>query len=144
MKVITREHKYTTTVFVAEDGKEFNSEAECRNYERDNRKEILLSKLKECKEASGYIGFGDMYGSEDHDYRWFYMRSEEDVENLKEAFGFSDYDMGCVNIGDWVCVESTYDDDYITTLYNGIDYVQRLLGHLGYDIEIKPREDREQ
>lgn len=129
-QVVVREKE----VYIAEDGTEFDSKLKCEKYEFDNLKKPLLGNLQRCKELDDYPNFDGQEYSEWHNYRWYFIRNEEDIDILNRVYGDK---IDNSYIGKWMNVEEDEDADaWVTTIDDGIRYATAVLTKLGYKVEI--------
>lgn len=131
--------KKVVTVYVSEDGKEFNSESECIMYEERIRRSCLET-IHECKEADNFPPFDGCENMECNSYRWFRPENKEQVSMLNYCIEQKDK-IGDSCIGKWVCIEFDYRGTpyWSSTLECCIEYAKDLLGKLGYNITVTPR-----
>lgn len=86
MESIIRERKTTYVVYIASDGKEFDSDLECKNYEKTT-KCLYLTKYKDLvnKSATEYDFF--KVGSDEYTVdRLIPLRDESDVDTLMSLY----------------------------------------------------------
>ena len=136
MQEVTKEMQTVITkqtVYVAEDGTEFRERHECLDYEWRKFKKPLLAKLQRAEKADGLSNFSNSYTSDDYDYTWYKINTQEDADIIEEVYGIS------VEVGKWVCIEDTNDDYYDSTLEDGLEYVKKLLDALGYEFEVREK-----
>ena len=126
--------------FIAFDGKEFEDEADCLNYEHSLKIRKVEEQVEHCNALDDCAPFDGGENYESHNYRWYKPKSKKDLELLRDAFGekFSD---DC--IGQWICVETTdYDGEcWVQTISECIAYANSILVPMGYEITIKAKED---
>lgn len=140
MKKVTKQQFCPVEVFVAEDGKEFQTEAECRAYEEGRR--ILterLSKIECCKELEDVPNCdgGECY--ESHEYFWYRPKDKSELTTLEEAYKI---ELGDDDMGKWICIE-VYDDGWYSTIEDGISHATHVLETLGYKVKITlPRSEK--
>ncbi|MBD5130300.1 MAG: hypothetical protein HDT43_10350 [Ruminococcaceae bacterium] len=147
----------TTTVYVADDGRQFEDKNECQTYEAELNRASSFSALKakvdtiECLE-NGKAPFGYSYiDDERYEYRWYRPKDLGEVEALNSFFKIKverDWDAAEV-VGEWVCVEidgdyDTYtgkEDVYITTAFEQSNKdLLEFYAALGYDVKIEKQE----
>ena len=127
--------------FLAEDGREFAKERECFEYEFAIKRKRVDAQVETKAELDDLPPFDGGENYESHEYKWYKPKTKNDLELLRSAYGnkFDD----CY-IGQWVCVEICDDGECWTMpLSNCIDYVNRILSCMGYEISIKPKEAHE-
>ena len=110
MKEVTRTKTETIakheTVFVAEDGTEFETEALCRRYETNCCYDALFEKHSEdFKGAHGWPPYNSSYGIYDNEYWWMCIADEDDIELIYKICS----EVWCdLHFGDIVCIETDY------------------------------------
>lgn len=145
MQVRKKQIKETRTKqveeFVAEDGTVFSCPHKCMEHERT----LVLEKTKTIKQAEDLPwapNFNEGERRSDHQYRWFFLETKEDVEILEAAYGprrnlgferKKGEDCLLDHIGHWVCLH-IYPSGRasFTTLDEGMKYVSQVLDALGY------------
>lgn len=139
----TKTYVETTYTYIAEDGRKFYCEDECRRYEASLEFEKL--NIEMCKDAFNLPNIGNKELSFDiYDYSWYRPKSAEEVDVLNRKYGVRILDS---DIGKWICIGADVDqgmgitDSYYTTLSDGIDYAKQLLDKLGYELTIKEKEE---
>lgn len=154
--MITKKFQETVTVdrtiYIAEDGQEFNDYYQCDKHEKNLLREKQLEALKsiEYKESMDDVtplDGGEYY--ESHDYRWYRPKNIEEIELLNDVFKVEDSDtLTEVDIGEWICFES-YDisscdaeSTYISLLSDSIRQIKWFLEQFGYEISIKENEKK--
>lgn len=121
-------------VYIADDGTEFDSKWKCEEYEFDTLKKPLLDKLQRSKELETFANFDGQEYAEHHDYQWYFIRNEEDVDILNRVYGEK---LDSSYIGKWINVESNDEGDaWVSTIDDGITYATTVLNKLGYKVEI--------
>lgn len=121
------------TYYIAEDGTQFESEQECKQYERcDMFKKMIAESPDIIKypEAEGLQNIGEGFYSDDYEYLWYKPLNEAGTALLKRAYG-------CITddpTGRIICIEVTYGDTYYSYLEEGVQYAKTLLSKLGYDM----------
>lgn len=135
----------TTTVYIADDGTEFIAERECRRHETLQKRLSLLDKLKDIEHAASNCPPTDGYEfCENYYFDWYKPKTKEEIDVLNEVYDEIDLKEDCLN--KWICIEhenevedDCYSSNYTSTLDDSMNYVERLLSKLGYDIEFKER-----
>lgn len=127
-------------IFIANDGTEFIDRIACQSYEKN----LTLKKLNETVEKADLDSpnFDGRENYESHSYHWYRPKNKEELKLLIDAFG-DEVNVGISDIGKWICIETDCGDDYTwtTTLEDGINYARSILDKLGFDMEIKPKEN---
>lgn len=114
--------EYETTIYVAEDGKEFNSAEECKRYEEEQEFERGLERIDKYRieEMDGQIPLDDdaRYSFSFY-YRWYRVRNEKELKEIQDVYK---EDMPPINkFPTAICMEMTdriyqYADIYCTPL----------------------------
>lgn len=131
-KVVERKEN---TVYIANDGTEFENMQECVDYEREAM-DALLEKsgdVIENKDAEDCLPFDGNEWYENHDYRWFKPLNKKGIDLLYVAFGIKihkDY------INEWVCLEISDDDTYMTDLKSSLEYAENMKKKFGIGDEV--------
>lgn len=138
MKVETKQQVdvRNVTVYIADDGTEFDNCWKCQQYEIEKVHKPLLDKLTQCEELKWYTNFDGQEYPEHHEYRWYFIRDENDISILDKVYSDT-IDSYSKYIGKWVCVET--DDEgnaWVSTIDDGINYATTVLKALGYKVEI--------
>ena len=113
MKTEKRAIAYTD-VYVANDGREFVSEEDCRRYECELARDVCekSDNVIEAVRALDLRPYG--LGSVDDfwKYRWFFIKNERGLEEFIAMIGDCGYDNEEQHkwIGQWICVECECDD----------------------------------
>lgn len=132
-----------TKKYVACDGKPFDKEYECREYEFDIKFGKALEDIEHCKELDGCPPFDGGEYMENHDYYWFRPKSAQELMQLLDAVeGDSQLLFSRKYIGRWICIElASYDRDcvWLASFDDGVSYVSRLGSELGYDVILRKR-----
>jgi hypothetical protein len=139
MKIGTR---FTTThvqVYEAFDGKQFNTEEECVEYENKANKELQArNKAEMLIVLRDYIPPGTTDIDDNSYIAWYKLENEDEFELLYAAFDEIDEPKEYPAL---ICVESGYG------WYNGYDlacsirYVKELFGKLGFDVSIELKKE---
>ena len=82
MRVETRSVPNTVTVYIADDGTEFEYEWRCADYECQCR-------AKEAEERIAGIPFFDAtppFADDDEEWRWYYVTSQREVQDIAAAY----------------------------------------------------------
>ena len=86
MTVETRSVPNTVTVYIAEDGTEFEYEWRCADHERQ-------CKAREAEERIAGVPHFDAtppFTDDDEEWRWYYVTSQREVQDIAAAFFNSD------------------------------------------------------
>ncbi len=145
-------------VYVANDGKKFESEADCLAYEAhlERENDFIAFKKKvdeiECIENT-HAPFGSGYVDEDkYEYRWYRPKSYEEVITLNTFFN-TEVEQGetiADVIGEWVGIEidggyenyTGQEDVYcLDTISKSTECLIEFYASLGYDVKIQKRDD---
>lgn len=100
-----------TNIYIADDGKEFKTQKECEKYENN----LLLVQLEEKAMAIKHISFTPVLVDNDHEYKWFYVTNQEELNAIQDYYNNS-YPSYGINYEDivfpeWVGIEEGYDGD---------------------------------
>ncbi len=125
-------------VFVAEDGKEFDKEWRCREYETDLLRKMAKERndIEFCDALEGRAPNYSEWdsGDCDKDYYWIKANSKEAVELLNKAY-HPIYNDRVFEEGTWMCVEIGYDDDIDLLSEDDImDSISRQFEELGIKV----------
>jgi len=118
MKSETRTKTIEVNVWVADDGKEFTYEQDCIEYERKLNGNDFIHKAEELRinELDDIIPIdGHALPSENNNYRWYKVKSVEDMEALEGAYGERLPDVS--SFPEIVCVEYNGGDVYCGDAY---------------------------
>lgn len=121
--------------YIAFNKKKFSSRINYITYEKRKNKENL-SQIEQREEANGNPNFDGCEHMEDNDYFWFRPNSAEEIELLNKAYPTDYYGIDNSDIGKWICVEVCNDSVWFSRLDEGINYVKKLLGRLGYEMTV--------
>ncbi len=128
------------TVFVADDGREFDDERECEKHDDCLKREKFKSTVEHSFEAEGMPNINGCEAIEYHDYRWCKPKSTEEIDVMNDVYNFCvPYDM----VGKWICIEAENNCEGIgwwSALEEGIDYAKRLFSALGYTMTVEKKE----
>ena len=134
-------------IYIAQDGKKFESKTECADYEASLKKASTFNSLRANVDAIECIGnsyppFGYSYvDDERYEYRWYKPKNQEEIEAINDFFGVS-----AEQVGEWIGIE--IDGDYdsftgredvyiITSLESSIERLTHFYAAFGYDVKIK-------
>ena len=121
-------------VYIADDGTEFDSKWKCEQYEFEMLKKPILDNLQRCEELDDCPNFDGQEYAEHHNYRWYFIRNDEDVDILNRVYGDK---IDNSYIGKWISVETNDGGDaWVTEIGDGIKYATKVLAALGYKVEI--------
>ena len=127
-------------IYVSTDGEEFYSEHACMQHERNLHREELAEKLKNIEENVDVRDWTPLDGceyTEYHDYKWFKPKNIEEVNVLNEYFDIHYRPINETMIGQWVCLEITDDEVYVTSLESSLRHIPAFLEKFGYKVTIK-------
>lgn len=130
------------TTYVAEDGKEFESEHLCKEYEDRVKNERLKARLDELEIKDMYglfpIDTQAQYINDTHEYNWYRLSSEADYLILTEMYG--DDITRPKSYPEIICVEhdAFYDKDvWAHLLTEMLEDTINFWKKQGYDTKIK-------
>ena len=149
-KKITETVTVNRTMYIAEDGTEFEEYRACELHEenllRAKQEEALQSiEHKEAMDQISPLDGGEYY--ESHDYRWFKPKNMEEINLLNTFFGIEFDPLVESDIGEWICVEN-YDisrmdePSWVSRLKGNIQHIKWFLEQFGYEISIKESEQK--
>ena len=151
-KQITETVTIDRIIYVAEDGKEFDSYHACNIHEKNLRKLKMLEALQliECnKSMNDKTPLDGGEYMECHDYRWYRPKNIEEVNILNEVFNVEGcYVLTDIDIGQWICFENfditdcTHESTYVSLLQDSIHHIKWFLEQFGYEVSIKGREEK--
>ena len=124
------------TVYIACDGKTFNYMYECMRYEfekwiyEDVKNSPNISYNDNC-----YIPCDGLEHMENNEYMWLKPNNIDGLNEINEHIkDFANYDVDLLTdniIGAWICVEFSYDNVWLSTLDESIEYINGLFERLG-------------
>lgn len=146
MEKRTRTVQHITTEeiveYVSKDGRYFKSKEECQHHEK-----VLLSKLMEIEQCHANHGKSPLDGGEYmecHDYTWYRPKTAEEIETLNAYYKLgSNGTFNTDDIGEWVCVEETYDDAWCMCLSTSMDHIKEFFAEFGYNVEFTEKKEGE-
>ena len=80
--------------YIAEDGKEFNTRADCENYEDKLQEQKIKAEAEklELKELDLYpLDIDAQYISSEHSFAWYKVNNAEEYETILKAYNMDDY-----------------------------------------------------
>lgn len=141
----TKMVEITETKYIADDGREFASEKECKDYERQKERKCFIEeaeklRIKELEDSMPLVLDETM---EYHEYRWYRLQNENDYNILSEAYSGNYFDKPvsypvtmCVETYDYYCDE--YDGDaYSFTLDQCKEDTIKFWERQGYKVTIE-------
>lgn len=150
MEIKQIEKKIVDTIYVAEDGKEFDNEGFCIIYESELRRKRLMAKVEkfEIKELINVPPL-DTQGLEIHEsnmFRWFNLVNREDFDVLKQLYDIDEPkkypDVICLEIDD-TCHEYESFGMYLSDmLQNTIDFFSKHGMEVSFTTTNKEREQK--
>lgn len=146
-KIIKDKH----TIYIAEDGKEFDDIVVCKEYERRIKRNEVNKKLEKfiVRELEEQIPIhDDDCFSSCNAYRWFKVENEEEFNELNELLGEGRYELYVPETyPTYICAESENDfdidgwtTDYSYTLDECMKVTKSYFEKFGYDVEFKKRD----
>lgn len=121
--------------YIAEDGKEFDDEAQCKNYEEN----IMIERLQ-IKRLNGVVPLTIIDGEVNFDNKfiWYKVNNKEELNSLKEEYAIEKGDLAINIFPEIICIE---DDDHDNPPTYTLSDIKRLTkkfwGKMGYDLELK-------
>ncbi len=139
MKIVSKTEMVEKSVnkYEAFDGKLFDYYSDCEEYEQEKLEEKLVA-IEQCEELEGYAPFGCGESNDNHGYKWFRPKNEEEIAILQEVYG-EDARIWESDIGKWICVEISDGDAWSYDLHDMIDYARKVLDKLGFDMTVTKR-----
>ena len=142
----TKVIEQTITTYIAVDGKEFETETQCKEYEEslEAKQYIPLLEQLEMKELKGYMPpslNGDVF-SENY-FEWYKINSAEDIEIIRKAYSYDFYEYEPDVYPSVICVERTcwkYDDGeaYIWFLDGLILNLENFFRNMNLEMKLTP------
>ena len=129
--------------FVAEDGTEFRTESECKDYETKQFSKYLIeaaAKLRITELDEHLQLFSDGLMNENNTFRWYKLNNETDFETVNKAYGNSlnvpeSYpEIMCVET---VGYEAYMDDAYSYNMKTCKKITESFWKELGYEINFR-------
>ena len=139
------------TIYIACDGKEFDDNIKCSEYEKWLNRTEQEKQLEEIEAKHSLDDVTPLDGAEyyeGHDYRWYRPKSIEEIDLLNDYYGLDSGYLTKEHIGEWVCIEAydIYNPNeacYVSHISSSIKQIEFLFNELGYDVTIKKREANE-
>lgn len=133
------------SIYIAEDGKEFESKRECEKYE----KQLLVEKYLD-RELNDLIPIHyDSSFSDYNSYRWFKVNNKEEFDDLDEALSDNGYYYlhEVKTYPNYICLESEDDyelngwnTDYNYNLDESMEIAKAYFDLFGIEVEFKRKE----
>lgn len=136
MRIEERERVVKSVVFIADDGTEFDNSRECHKYEMnmaEDKKKLL--EPKRIKGLDHWYPYEEYTDTQTHDYYWYNIETEEELNLLKQAYGFSSEDYN-IPFPEIICVDSPEYDNHCwwSTLSSMISNLNEFFNITGYEI----------
>lgn len=128
--------KQIVKTYIAEDGKEFSNERDCKNYETNLQLEKQLEEIKPLLiHKDDFIPCNGSENYEGHLYRWYKVESQDQLNKVNELYntGFE-----AANFPEFINIEQAEEfdfDSYGTTLTDCKEYVTRFFSE-GFGIKV--------
>jgi hypothetical protein len=138
MKVQTEVVVQEVKKYIADDGKAFWTEADCKKYEKDLARADLKAKLdliECCKEAEGWTPLDGCEYMEYHDYHWYRPKTSEEANVLHEWFEL-EFPIEDDEIGQWICIEECDDCAWSYAMNYSIIHTLEFFEKFGYHVTI--------
>lgn len=119
MKCEVKTKEVEIKTWIADDGREFKTESECRWYERNLKRGKYIEQAEKLRipELDDTIPLdGQALPSENNNYRWYKVGSIEDIEVLEGAYGEKLVDIS--SFPEIVCIEYNGGEDYCGDAYS--------------------------
>lgn len=136
--------KQSITVYVAEDGREFDTKEECELHEKRMKREALVEKAKKfCVQGlKNVMPLVNQQTSEESVYDWFHVKDREMFLFLKELFRLDGEYNG--NYPALLCVEFVDEeygtDAYLYTMEDCINSTKDFWKKFGVELDIEQRQ----
>ena len=138
-KTVERTIKEQVIVYVANDGTEFKTEAECDYYEATLSREAVLKRDDVLAKYVGPPCDGESF-SYDSEYLWVMPLSYEACEALGNAYKSEWCDEDFFTKGKWTCLEIDYEDIASAIKIDSVmKKIKNQFSDLGYDVEFIER-----
>lgn len=144
-EVRERQRIVRESVYIAEDGKEFDNIADCRRYEENlNRKVVFdyIDNTYRVPELDDQIPIdSDASFSEFSIYRWYKVNNKEELAKIEEAYGEPVHNSDNLTYPTYICVE-TEDEEYngqpyFYTLDEAMRVTRAFFKNFGWKVEFK-------
>lgn len=140
MKIENRQITKNITVYIAEDGEEFTTEADCKKHETLLHNRGYYKKLLEPKHITAIDGrypYDEYTNLDTHSYFWYQIDNEEDLAILNKAYSFwSDCEVSAFPA--IICVDEDLEGEcYYYELSLMIETLNDLFKNVGYQIRKK-------
>ena len=143
----TRTIKINT--YVAEDGKEFNTQRECLDYENELKKSDVMKQLDEMR-IPELDDITPLHSDPNdftwyHDFRWYKVNNEDDVNKLEQMYvdaGYIINSFDCDTYPNLFGIEEADNEVYSYTFTEMQNLVSTFFNEkFGIEIEYKRKED---
>ena len=144
MKEVNKEiiTKDIVSVYVSDDGKEFESAYACQKYEEEMKHENALKKVEKylIKNLNGYAPLRNDYVDDNHDYHWYRVPDIDAFADLLEAYRIDGGDFTkWSGFSEIYVIESIDDDSYVYSLSEIKKITEDFWDKLGYDVSLLKR-----
>ena len=144
MKTIEKVIEQTVKTYIAEDGTEFTSESECKEYERMQMMADQIAEAEKLRvnELDGVIPLLQDGANPNNTFRWYQLENERDFEILKKACE-NGYLHGPDSYPELYCVEfvdgNPYDawDTYGCTFTQCKEESEQFWNWMGYKVTLE-------
>ena len=139
MKSEVRVREVEVKIYIAEDGKEFINEYECKSYEKNLNRVKNNEKINKLRifDLDNMIPLNSgALPCENNYYRWYLVNSVEDIEALEGAYGEKMVKVS--SFPDMICVEYSdeyFNDVYSYTLHDIILEAKDFFNKVGYSVD---------
>ena len=128
-------------VYIADDGTEFNAEAECRDYENKRKAQIEKAEKLRITELDNVIPLINEDTSVAYVYRWYKLTNENDFKIVDEAYNGSWDFTEPLKYPSIMCVES-YMEEYYGEAYSYLlseckQAAEKFWKQMGYKVTIE-------
>ena len=146
IKTETRIIEQLINTYIAFDGKEFKTEADCRKYEEDIEMQGIKAEAEklEIKDFEGIypLDVDAQYINDNHCFKWYKVNSIEEYEAVKKSYKNSDDWVTLVEFPEVICVEYEElwgEDDWLHILSDMKKSTIYFWKKHGFDVEFKER-----
>lgn len=136
IKTTKEMREFSVITYIACDGTEFTTAWQCEEYEK-KLLEHNIAEIETNPQAKNWTPLNGCEFSESSTYRWFRPKDEEQIKLLNEFFELSWNPLTTGDIGKWICIESTDEDNYVYTLNESIGHITNFLARFGYKVTIE-------
>lgn len=96
--------------YISDDGKEFKTQKECEQHEKD----LLTNELEQKAMSIKHISYTPIAVDNDHEYRWFYVTNQVELETVQNYYNQNaplEINYSNISFPEWIGIEEGYDND---------------------------------